>query len=92
MPLNAENLHGSLHLFRRFCEREGLLSISNGTAARLLEHSLRLAEDQERLSTHFGALTDVVREANYWASQEGCDAILERHVTRALEEKVYRST
>jgi predicted ATP-dependent protease len=91
MPLNAENLHGSLHLFRRFCEREGLLSISNDAAARLLEHSLRLAEDQERLSTHFGALTDVVREANYWACQEGCDAILERHVTRALEEKVYRS-
>jgi Predicted ATP-dependent protease len=90
MPLNAENLHGSLHLFRRFCEREKLLPIAREAAARCW--SIRAPCRRSGASFDpFGALTDVVREANYWASQERCDAILERHVARALEEKVYRA-
>ncbi|HSF31192.1 MAG TPA: Lon-insertion domain-containing protein [Candidatus Tectomicrobia bacterium] len=30
-----------------------------------------MAEDQEKLSTHFGVLADVVREAHFWARQAG---------------------
>lgn len=91
MPASEDNIQGTLRLFRTFCSREKLRPVDETAAARLLEHSLRLAEDQARLSTHFGALTDVVREANYWAGQAGSDTIRAQHVERALEEKIYRS-
>jgi predicted ATP-dependent protease len=50
-----------------------------------------LAEDQEKLSTHFGALADIIREANFWALQDGAAKISAAHVRQALEAKIYRS-
>lgn len=37
--------------------------------ARIIEFSSRLAEDQAKLSTRFGRVTDLVREAAYWAKK-----------------------
>lgn len=91
MPATDEHINGTLRLFRLFCEREKLRPMDESAAARLLEHSLRLSDDQQRLSTNFGALTDVVREANHWAAQEDSEILQARHVQRALDEKVYRS-
>jgi predicted ATP-dependent protease len=48
-------------------------------------------EDQEKLSTHFGALADIIREANFWALQDGEAQIRAAHVNKALEAKIYRS-
>jgi predicted ATP-dependent protease len=57
----------------------------------LLEYASRLAEDQHKLSTHFGAMADIIREANYWAIQESATNVCTEHVQIALDEKVYRS-
>ncbi len=57
----------------------------------MIEHASRLAEDQEKFSTHFGALADVIREAHYWAQHENAPLIQATHVQRALDEKIYRS-
>ena len=35
----------------------------SGSTTRLVEYSSRLAEDQSKLSTQFGAVADVIREA-----------------------------
>ena len=40
--------------------------------ARVVEHGSRLAEDQEKLSTHFGEIADVIREASYYAASRKC--------------------
>jgi lon-related putative ATP-dependent protease len=86
-----ENVAEFLGFLRGFCERQGLGRLDAGAAAALLDHASRLAEDQEKLSTHFGALADVVREAAYWAAQAGAATVGAAHVKRALDEKVYRS-
>ena len=38
--------------------------------ARIVEHSARMAEDQGKLSTRFGKISDLIREAAYWATTE----------------------
>ena len=38
--------------------------------ARIIEHSSRLAEDQNKLSTRFGKIADLVREAAYWGTNQ----------------------
>jgi lon-related putative ATP-dependent protease len=91
MALNSEHTRRVLQVLRDFCAREGVPSIDNEGAARILEHALRLAEDQQYLSTQFGALTDLLREASYWVDRTGATQISAEHVRRALAAQRYRA-
>jgi lon-related putative ATP-dependent protease len=73
------------------CEKEGLKHLEAPAIAKVIEHGSRLAEDQRKLSTRFAEVADLIREANYYAAQDGANYIDAGHVTKALEEKVYRS-
>lgn len=91
MANNAENIRDFLAFLPTFCNKEKLKHLDATAVAKLLEHSARLAEDQEKLSTHFGALADIIREANFWALQAGAAQISAAHVQQALEAKIFRS-
>ncbi len=91
MPYSEEHVRSVLSFVCRLCQEEQLRPLDAGAAAKLLEHSLRLADDQEKLSARFGALSDIIREANYWAGQDGAAYVTASHVHRALESRVYRS-
>ncbi len=91
MDASPENIRDFLKFLCTFCQKERLKHLDNTAVAKLLEYAARLAEDQQKLSTHFGAIADIIREANYWALQEGSLHIRARHVQKALDEKVYRS-
>ncbi|HJM88243.1 MAG TPA: ATP-binding protein [Dehalococcoidia bacterium] len=89
---NAGNIIGLAALIRLQCERGDLLCFSRDAVARLVEHSSRVVQDQRRLSANMGAFTDLIRQANYWATQDGDAAVGPQHVDRALEEHDYRSS
>jgi predicted ATP-dependent protease len=92
MAWSTENVQASLDLIAAFCHKEHLRQLDAPGAARLLEHSLRLTDDQNKLSTLFGVLTDLVREANFWAEQEGAALIGAAHIRKALDAKNERSS
>jgi lon-related putative ATP-dependent protease len=73
------------------CEKESLKHLDGSGLAKLIEHSSRLAEDQQKLSTRFAEVADIIREANFYATQENSDSVNGTHVKKAIEEKVYRS-
>jgi lon-related putative ATP-dependent protease len=91
MKCNKENTQDFLSFICTFCNKEKLKHLDSTGASKLMEYSFRLAEDQEKLSTRFGALADLIREANFWAMKENTKYVKESHVKKALEEKVYRS-
>jgi lon-related putative ATP-dependent protease len=91
MARDEENVQDFLAVLCTFCNKEKLKHLDAGAVAKLLEYASRLAEDQEKLSTHFGALADIVREAHFWALHEDAPYVSARHVCKALDEKVYRS-
>jgi len=91
MACKDENIQDFLALISTFCNKEKLLHLDGGAVAKLLEQSARLVEDQEKLSTHFGALGDIIREANFWARQESATQISATHIRQALDAKIYRS-
>jgi len=68
-----------------------LRHVDAGGVARLIEEGSRLADDREKLSIEIGRLADIVREADYWAGQDGNAGILRTHVERAIEERTQRS-
>jgi predicted ATP-dependent protease len=92
MDWNDEHIQACLGFMATFCRKEALMPLDAGAAARLLEHSARVAEDQTKLTTLFGVLADVIRETNYWAAQAGAAVIDATHISKALEQKVYRAS
>ena len=73
------------------CQKENLKHLDASGIAKTIEYSSRLAEDQEKLSTRFGDVADIIREANFYATQENSKYIAANHVKKAIEEKKYRS-
>ncbi|MFC1944890.1 Lon protease family protein, partial [Chloroflexota bacterium] len=91
MDLNEENLSQYSATLCAVCHKEGLYHLDKGAVAKVIEHSSRLAEDQHKLSTRFSEIADIIREANYWARIDGKKLLGGDHITRAIEQKVYRS-
>ncbi|RII29234.1 MAG: ATP-dependent protease [Geobacter sp.] len=73
------------------CRSENLLHFDRSGVAGLLEYSARLVEDQERLSSQFMEVADLIREASYWAGQQQNSVVTREHVRKAIDEKIYRS-
>jgi len=69
-----------------------LLHCSNRAVARVIEHSARMAEHQDRLSLHAADIANLLRESDFWARQSGAKLISDTHVERALESAKYRSS
>ena len=73
------------------CREDGLKHLDASALAKVIEHSSRLAEDQEKLSARFGEISDIIREASFYATQEDSTYVTAVHVQKAIEEKFYRS-
>ena len=91
MDHTDENVGDYLSFLSTVCDKENLKHLDAGAVGKMLEHASRLAEDQEKLSTHFGAVADLLREANFWADADESTHITSSHVRRAIDEKIYRS-
>lgn len=91
MDRTEENVQQYTAFVCMLCEKENLKHLDSSGVAKLIEHSSRLAEDQQKLSTRFAEVADTIREANFYAAQENSKFVTGIHVKKAIEEKVYRS-
>lgn len=91
MPRSNKELEDYASFVCGYCSRSGYRHLERSAMVKLLEFSSRLASDQEKLSTRFHEITNVLVEANYWAGKNGHDLVTEGDILQALEEKVYRS-
>jgi len=73
------------------CKKENLKHLDGSGLAKLVEYSQRLSQDQQKLSTRFAEVADIIREANFYATQEKSEVVTGSHVKKAIEEKIYRS-
>jgi ATP-dependent Lon protease len=72
-------------------DEEQLRPFHRSAVAALVEQAVRMTGRQEKISTRFPLLTDLLREANYWAGQENQDVVRDTHVDRAIEARIFRS-
>ncbi|MBW1690651.1 MAG: AAA family ATPase [Deltaproteobacteria bacterium] len=91
MDKNDESIRQFAEFIKRKKDEDNLKPLDRTAIAALVEHAVRLAGRQEKISTSFPAITDLVREAAWWADQENQDVVQEKHVDKAIEAKVYRS-
>ena len=69
----------------RQLEDPGILPFSPSGVAKVVEHAGELAGSQKKLSTRFASLSALVREASFWAREEGASVVEDRHVRLAIE-------
>lgn len=73
------------------CTEEKLHHFDKTAVERVVEYGSRLAEHQDKLSTRFGAVADMVREASYWAGRDDRELVTAADVKKALSEHRYRA-
>ena len=91
MDRSHENVDEYAKFMCTLCNKEGLKHLDSSGIGSIVEYSSRLAADQEKLSTQFAEVSDIIREANYYAQKNGSEFITQEHVKEAIEAKVYRS-
>jgi len=92
MDRTDENIRNYASFLCNLCEEENLLHFDGKAMTRVVEHSCRLASDQEKLSTRFGEIANVIREASFYASRDKVPLVNEGHVKRAIDERFHRSS
>ncbi len=73
------------------CNSQGLRHFNRPAVAEIVEYSTRLAENQDKLSTRFNEIVDLLFEADAWAEIDGATLVGKDHVEKAMEEIIYRS-
>ncbi|MEX2236957.1 MAG: ATP-binding protein [Dehalococcoidia bacterium] len=91
MDRSDESLGHMASFVRRRSDSEGLPAFDRGAIARVIEHSARLAGHQDKLSTRFADLAEIVTEAAYWRGRrDGPGSVTREDVSRAIAEQDYR--
>ncbi len=73
------------------CREEELSHFAPDGVAKVVEYGARLVTHQQKLATRFGDIVDLLRQASYWAKQNKNKLVQAEDVSKALEEKLYRS-
>jgi len=71
-------------------QTEQLLPFDRTAVAKLVEYGSRLVEDQKKLTTRFGKVADVAREASFWASRGKRLVVTGEDIRHAVNEYHYR--
>jgi lon-related putative ATP-dependent protease len=91
MDKNQESIQQFSQFIRMKCDDEDLRPFDRSAVSMLVEEAVRMTGRQEKISTSFPAITDLLREADFWAGQKKQEIVQEEHVQKAIEARIYRS-
>lgn len=91
MIRNDENIHKYALFVAAMCKEEKLPPFDRSGVTKVVEYGSRLSEHQDRLSSRFSDIANLVRESVYWSKKAGNRVVKAEHVEKAINEKIYRS-
>ena len=91
MERSVENMTKMANFISSNCQSERLTHFDRSGVARVVDYSVRLAEHQEKLTTRFNEIVEILYEADAWAAFENSPYVTAEHVDRAVKEKTARS-
>ncbi|MCK8602818.1 Lon protease family protein [Desulfoferrobacter suflitae] len=91
MDSKEENILESARMMGAFCRDHNLRHMDKTGVARVLEYSMQVTEDREKLTLELGDISDLIKEANYFAGLENSQFIQKQHVENAIQKRIYRS-
>ena len=82
--LTAENSNKLAKVIAGYCIKEELPPLDASAMAKIIEFASRLSNSQDKLSTRFGEITQMVGEAGTWAKLEKSKVVTAEIVEKAL--------
>ncbi len=91
MDKTEESIQQVSRFIKMITDSEKLRPFDRTAVAALVEQAVRMTGRQEKISTSFSQITDLIREADFFAGQEKEPAVKESHVDKAIESRIYRA-
>lgn len=91
MDRDEESINAVANFVGRMVEKDKLMPFDRSGVAAVIEQSVRMAGRQEKISTAFPLLADLLGEASYYAGRNGSDAVQDKHVEQAIQAHRKRS-
>lgn len=89
-PITPDNINKLARIVHGFCEEEELPHLDRNAMARIVEYASRLAGDNNKLSTRYNNITQIIGEACTWARLDRAKVVTEEYITKALHERIDR--
>lgn len=87
MPRSQENMLKIAQFIKGFTMREKTMDFDVSAVCAVVEYSSRAAERQNKLSTRFNHLAEILGEAAAWAKLDGAEMVTAKHVRKTIVEK-----
>ncbi len=83
MKRNDSNVSKYVEVLKNLIEEEKLKEFDTTAISKVLEYSARYADSKNKLTTRFSYILDVLREADFWASDVSTKVVTAYHVMQA---------
>ncbi len=90
MERSEENILKLSAFISGFCRKEETLHFDRSGVARVVEYASWLVEDQNKLTTRFNDIVEILCEACMWAEDDRARFVKAKHVKQAIVEKAAR--
>ncbi len=91
MERTSENVNKYARLIADLTKDKALRAMNRAAVARVIEYSSRQVSDSRKLSTHISQISDLVKEADYFARVSNSNTIGRNHVEQAIEARDNRA-
>jgi lon-related putative ATP-dependent protease len=91
MERKEEAVFQCAQMIGKVCREQNLRHLDRTGVARILEYSMERTEDQEKLTLELGDVSDLIKEANYFAELDKAELIAREHVEKAMQKRIFRS-
>lgn len=89
-PITPENVNKLARFVHGFCVQENLPQLDKYAMARMVEYSSKIAGSNNKLSTRFNDLAQVIGEAATWANIAKSKIVTKEFIDKALEKRIER--
>lgn len=86
-----ENILKFAQFIKSYTRKNKMLPFEAGAVAELIDYSSRLAEDQEKMTTRFHLVLELVNEAETWARLKSQSLVTRENIHQAFKEKNNRN-
>jgi predicted ATP-dependent protease len=86
MPRDDKIICEYASFIRKITTEDKLLPFNPEGTSAVIEFAVKLAGKHSKITTRFTALSDLIREASYWAQKTKAKAVAAGHVEKAVEE------
>jgi len=83
MHRNGKNVEQYIKVVKKIIVSEGLKEFNREAISKVIEYASRYADDQNKLTTRFSFIADLLRESNFWAKDNGNEIVTDYDVTLA---------